>query len=456
MYFSKIGFILAALGSSIGLGHIWKFPYTAGLNGGGAFVVLYVLLAFGIGVALLLTEMILGQASRKNALECYPTLYARSSNTPPLKKFRLFGFSVVVGPLILSFYAVILGWIMCYLMLAFMGYPSSVEEAKVLFSDLSEHSFWYQSFGFSAILFFSAFIVAAGIKEGIERFNIIFMPLLFVIFIGLLIYAMSMSGFGKSVDFMFKFDFSKITSRVVIEALGQVFFSLSLGVGTILTYARYASQSQNLLKSSLWIVLSGIVISLIAGLMIFTFLYEFGQEPKGGQELLFEALPLAFGKMNATIPHSGEVVGFLFFLAVIFAGITSAVSILEPSAAAFKDRFNLSQAKSVWIITLGIWIVGEIIIVSCLSAFAPSFRLFNHSLFENIAFVSSDFLMPLGGLLAVIFVGYRLKTKFLQEITGSFLGKWQFRVWIFLVRFVAPIAIVGILVWEVSSVLKIF
>lgn len=451
MNFSKTGFILATLGSSIGLGHIWKFPYTAGINGGGAFVLLYVVLACSIGVAMLIAEMLIGLTSRKNALECYPTLASQHAQASP--KYQLFGVGVFVGPIVLSFYAIVLGWIVCYLGLAFVGYPQDVYVAKILFTNLSTLSFWIQSLSFSLILFLSAFIVAKGIKRGIETCNMVFMPLLFAIFCILLVYSYSMQeGFSKSIAFLFRFEIDKITPLVFMQALGQVFFSLSLGVGTILTYARYSQNSQNLLKSSLWVVLSGIIISLIAGVMIFAFLYEFGQNPTQGASLMLQALPLAFGKMNEQIAYSGQIVGFFFFLAVIFAGITSAVSLLEPIVVVLQEKYHFTQAKAVWIATLCIWLIGEIIIISSLESLAPSFSLFERSLFDNLTFLSSDLLMPIGGLLVVVFVGYKLNRGFLESATSSFFSRFQFRIWLFLVRFVIPVVIMGIIIFGVLSV----
>ena len=452
MNFSKIGFVLAALGSSIGLGHIWRFPYMAGESGGGAFVILYLVLALSIGVAMLVVEMLIGYTARKNAIDCYPALMAKNSNMQPNARFGWFGFTVIGGPFILSFYAIILGWIFYYLGLGFSAYPSTAEQAKEMFENLAVHSFWIQSLCFSAMLIFTAFVVAKGIKDGIERCNVIFMPLLFIIFIGLLIYACTMSGFTQSVDFLFSFDISKITSRVFIEAMGQVFFSLSLGVGTMVTYAIYTQERQNLFKSSLWIVFSGIAISLIAGLMIFTFLYEFGEEPAQGAGLILKALPLAFGKMNAEIAQGvGQVVGVLFFIAVIFAGITSTISILEPCVAVVKEKYNVSQNKSTWLVSLFIWIFGEVIILSAQPSLSESFSIFGKSFFDSVAFISSDFIMPIGGILAIIFVGYCLKRDFLVQASAHFFNKWQFSIWLFIVRFIAPIVIVTILVWEIIS-----
>ena len=452
MNFSKIGFVLAALGSSIGLGHIWRFPYMAGENGGGAFVVLYLILALSIGVAMLVVEMLIGHTARKNAIDCYPALMAKNSHTKENLRFGWFGFTVIGGPFILSFYAIILGWIFYYLGLGFSAYPSSTQEAKEMFEDLAVHSFWIQSVCFSAMLAFTAFVVAKGIKDGIERCNVVFMPLLFVIFIGLLVYACTMSGFAQSAEFLFSFDITKITPRVFIEAMGQVFFSLSLGVGTMVTYAIYTQEKQNLLKSSLWIVFSGIVISLIAGLMIFAFLYEFDEKPSQGAGLILKALPLAFGKMNAEIAQGvGQVVGALFFIAVIFAGITSTISILEPCVAVVKEKFNISQNKSTWLVSLCIWAFGEVIILSSQPSLAKSFSMFGKSLFDTVAFVSSDFIMPIGGILAIVFVGYCLKKEFLAKASEHFFNKWQFSVWFFIVRFVAPIVIIAILVWEIAS-----
>ncbi|TLD97384.1 sodium-dependent transporter [Helicobacter jaachi] len=450
--FSKIGFILATLGSSIGLGHIWRFPYMTGANGGGAFVIFYLILALCIGVSMLLAEMLLGNKARSNPLDNYIILDKLNSlpadsihNAHQIidknanKSLMWLGINAVAGPIILSFYAVVMGWIVFYLIYVSFHLPNDMEQAKKLFEDISAHSIWWQTLCFGCIIALTALIVARGIKKGIESLNLILMPLLFLIFIGLLVYASSLPEFHKALDFMFQFEPTNITTKTIIESLGQVFFSLSLGVGTIAVYAASADKSENLFKSAVWVVLSGIVVSLIAGLMIFAFIYHFGGEPSDSVGLLFISLPLAFNALDS----SGQIVSLLFFIAVLFAGITSTISMLEPGVSILRDKFSLSQAKASYLLSFGVFVLGFLVILWANADMALP-KIFGKSLFGALDSITSSLLMPLGMLTLLLFVGWRVKRTHLQAWT-PYLPKWLFRIWLWIIRIIAPMVIVIIL-----------
>ena len=296
--FSKFGFILATLGSSIGLGHIWRFPYMAGQMGGGAFVLLFLVLALVIGVSLLITDMVIGNRGKKDVVGCFETL-----DPSPKKPWRLAGIAIIGGPLILSFYAVILGWILYYFVAISFNLPSNMFLSKWAFNELMSERIWCQVLGLFACLFITALIVSLGIKKGIEKLNLVLMPLLFIIFIGLLIYAAFQPSFMQAVHFLFDFKYEDINSNVFMEALAQMFFSLSLGVGTIITYAALTQEKQNLLTSALWVVVPGIIISLVAGLIIFAFYFGYdgslGNDGDRGINLVFISLPLIFSEFGA-------------------------------------------------------------------------------------------------------------------------------------------------------------
>ena len=460
--FSRLGFIMATLGSSIGLGHIWRFPYMAGENGGGAFVIFYLILALCIGVSMLIAEMLLGNIARSNPLDNYPILDKLNTSPTahdkldihnqsvqdlkPLNKSLMWlGINAIAGPLILSFYAVVMGWILYYLIFVSTHLPSDIQGSVALFNEIRTQSFLWQSLCFASIIAFTAFVVARGIKKGIERLNLILMPLLFIIFVGLLIYALTLEEFGKSWHFMFHFDPSRITLDTLIESLAQVFFSLSLGVSTIAVYAANAKEGENLLKSGLWVVISGIVISLIAGLMIFTFIYHFDGQPSEGVGLLLISLPLAFHSLGS----SGEVISILFFIAVLFAGLTSTISMLEPGVGILCDKLNFSQAKASYTLGGVILILGFLVILwSNADLNMPTIR--EKNLFDMLDFLTTSVLMPLGMLCVLLFLGWYIKVENLRKWT-PYLPNTLFFVWLWILRIVAPGIILVIFISQLFS-----
>lgn len=289
-HFSKLGFVLAALGSAIGLGHIWRFPYMTGVSGGGAFVLLFLFLSLSVGAAMFIAEMLLGQSTQKNVIEAFKEL-----DLNPKKRWKYAGILLISGPLILTFYGTILGWVLYYLVSISFNLPNNIQESEQIFTQTLQ-SIGLQSIGLFSVLFITGWIVSRGIKEGIEKLNLVLMPLLFATFFGLLFYAMSMDSFSKAFHFMFDFKPKDLTSQVFTYSLGQVFFSLSIGLGINITYAAVTDKTQNLLKSTIWVVLSGILISLVAGLMIFTFVFEYGANVSQGTGLIFTSLPVVFTK----------------------------------------------------------------------------------------------------------------------------------------------------------------
>lgn len=435
--FSKLGFILATLGSSIGLGHIWKFPYMAGENGGGAFVLFYLVLALVIGVSMLIAEMLIGNKAKTNPVDSFVVLEPNKKST-----WKFVGIVTIGGPMIMTFYAVVLGWVLYYLFVGSFSLPQDLQSAKNTFGDLASGSIPTQIIGMLACMFLTGYIVAKGVKAGIEKLNLVLMPLLFIIFIGLLIYACTLDSFDKAWEFMFAFQPKKLTSDVVLSALGQVFFALSLGLGTILIYGAYADSNENLLSSSVWVVISGLFISIVAGLMIFAFLFQFDGETSAGPGLLFISLPLVFGKMGIW----GNIISFLFMLCVAFAGITSTVSIVEPAAAYLKDRMNWTQAKATWVCCALISVVGIFVILSITADYGAIFSIGGMSLFDIFDNATSKILMPLGGFFILIFASYVIGKKRLREYTKDYLSPILFEIWYIIIAFIAPlvIAVIGL------------
>lgn len=436
--FSKLGFILATLGSSIGLGHIWRFPYMAGEYGGGAFVILYVALTIAIGVPILVAKMIIGNKTQKNAVAAFKEL-----DRTTRQHWNKAGLMIVGGPIILTFYAVVLGWVFYYLFVGSLNLPTNASDAKNMFGEFIGNGFFASVISFAFCIFFTGFIVSKGVKNGLEKYNLILMPLLFIIFIGLFFYSMSMDSFVDSAKFLFKFEFDKITPSVVIIALSQVFFSLSLGVGTIITYSSSAQKGENLLTSSIWIALSGIVVSIIAGLVIFTFLFEYGEPASSGPGMLFISLPIVFGNMSY-----GWVISALFFLAVLFAGITSTISILEPPVAYISNTYKISRAKASAILCVAIFLVGIFVILSMYEPTKAYLTFYKKSFFDWMDFITAAIIMPIGTLSAIIFISYFVKKQIVYKFARGFMSRALFNVWYVIIKFIAPVVIVAILVWK--------
>ena len=430
--FSKFGFILATLGSSVGLGHIWRFPYMAGEMGGSAFVLLFLILALCIGTSLLIADMIIGNKGQSDVIHCFANL-----DSSPKRHWGFVGIILLGGPLILSFYAVVLGQILYYLFWVSFSLPNDMASSQAILYALKTDKISYQILGFSVVLGLTGLIVSLGVKEGIERLNVVLMPLLFIIFIGLLVYAAFQPAFWQAVHFLFDFKYQAINANVVVAAMGQMCFSLSLGVGIIITYAASTNQKQNLLESALYIVLCGILISLIAGAMIFTFVYEYGVEVAEGTGLVFKALPIAFSKMG----FAGVIISVLFFLGLAFAGITSTISLLEPSVMYFVQKHNKERKTTTWLIVLAIYIVGLILIFSLYKDSAVNLSVFGKALFVWVDAASSSVIMPFGALLSVIFIGYVVGEERIRLMTKSFLNDRMFRLWFFIIRYVAPLVV---------------
>ncbi|GAA8478253.1 sodium-dependent transporter [Helicobacter pylori] len=338
----------------------------------------------------------------------------------------------------------VLGWVLYYLFVVTFDLPKDLEQAKMQFSMLQNGSLIWPVIGFSACLLPTIWFVSRGIEEGIEKLNVVLMPLLFVIFIGLLIHAMTLESMPKALHFLFNFEIQKIDFKVVMDALGQMFFSLSLGVGTIITYSAFTPKKENLFKSSLFIVLPGILISLIAGVMIFTFVFEYHADVSQGPGLVFISLPLTFAKMGT----SGQIVSLFFFMALVFAGITSTVSLIEPLALYLINRFNFSRIQASLWIGIVVYVLGVLVILSMNERYAKFLSFAHKSVFGWLDFITSSFLMPLGGLFSVLFVGWILNKKHSFLATKHFFNANAFKAWHFSVRFIAPVVILAIFILQ--------
>lgn len=435
--FSKIGFILAAAGSAIGLGGIWKFPYMVGESGGGAFVLVFIVAFLAFGLSVFIAEMILGRASERDCFSTFESLAPKGQ-----KYLKYGGVMVFSGLVIFSFYVVVLGWLTHYMVLSLMGLPKTLESTRELWGRFVGEQVGYQILWHFVIVALCAYVLNQGVKKGIERLNLILMPLLLLIFLGLLGYAMCQAAFVDSVRFLFAPDFGKLTPKVIVDAIGQAFFSLSLGVGVILTYANSMPQKGNFIRSALVVALLNFVFCLVAGLVIFTFIFGYGAQPDSGPGLVFISLPLIFANMGL----SGQVIAFLFFVALIFAGITSAVSMLEPLNAWLIDRFCFSRTRAN-LTTIGIaYVLGVLLLLSNVALYQEDLSFFGKNLFGWFDYVSASYMLPLAGVFLCVFVGWILpKSRVYAMCEGHLSGK-IFQVWYFIIKYIAPVGIIAAMI----------
>ena len=441
---SKFGTLVAMAGSAVGLGNLWRFPYLVGENGGAAFIIVYILLSFLICLPIFVSEFIIGRRSQKNAFAAFRDLSDGSA-------WRWVGlFTVIVPLIVLSYYSVIGGWSVEYLIksltFSFTG-GSSRTQISTMFSGFVS-STWAPLGVHTVFLLITTVVVMIGIKDGIEKFSKVMMPLLFVIVLTIAIYSVTLPGASAGIDYLFHPDFSKIDAKACAAALGQAFFSLSLGFGTILTYASYASKSDNIMTQSASTAISDLMFALIAGVAIMPAVFAFGIDPQSGPGLVFETLPYVFGQMPA-----GGVVAILFFLALLVAALTSSISMLEVAVAYLMEEKKFSRLTACITLFVICWIVGAL----CSLSFGPlsHIKIDGGNLFDFFDSLSSNVLMTLGSLFTVLFVGWRLKkTDIYDEFTnGGTLSAnaKMFGVLWFLIRYICPLAIIAIFLTSLLS-----
>ena len=434
---SRFGALVAMAGSAVGLGNLWRFPYLVGENGGAAFIIVYIILCFVLCLPIFISEFVIGRRSQRNAFAAFRDLSGGS-------RWKWVGVITIVVPMIvLSYYSVIGGWSVDYLMKATtLSFTGNADNAK-MFSTLVT-STWTPLIAHTVFLFLTAIIVAFGIKGGIEKFSKVMMPLLFLIVLAIAVYALTLPGAQKGVDYLFNPDFSKITGKTLAAALGQAFFSLSLGFGTILTYASYVSKKENIMFQSTATAVCDLMFALIAGVAIMPAVFAFGLEPDNGPGLVFETLPRVFGQMPA-----GGLIAILFFVALLVAAITSSISMMEVAVSYLVEEKKIPRKWACFIIFAICWVVGAI----CSLSFGPlsHIKIGGGNLFDFFDNLSSNILMTLGSLLTVLFIGWRLKkTDVYDEFTnGGTLTRSVrlFGVLWFLIRYICPIVIAFIFVY---------
>ncbi len=429
--FSRVGFILAAAGSAVGLGNIWKFPYITGENGGGAFVLVYLVTVLMVGFSIMIAEMLIGYLGRRDGVGSFEAIAPRNKDL-----WKYAGFMGLAGLFIMVFYSVVIGWIFHYIVVTFTGLPSSVSEAETLFNTMLKEDISTQLFYHTVAFLLITSIVTRGIKGGIERLNLFLMPILFLIVGGMFLYALTLDGFSQAWAFMFEPDWSKLDSDSFVTAVGHAFFTLSLGMGAILTYSASLPKNSDLVKSALIVVALDTGIALVSGLMLFTFLFQYGAEPSAGPGLVFISLPAVFYEMGAL----GNFFALMFFIALAFAGLTSAVSLVEPMVQYLIDRFNMSRFKASLSMGLFFYLFGIVALLSNTTEFSEALTFGSKNFFDWVDFLTASIMLPLGGLIMAIFVGHVMEKERLESVLRPHFGPF-FDLWYFSLRYIAPIAL---------------
>ena len=425
-WIGKWTFILAATGSAVGLGNIWGFPYKAGTNGGGAFVLIYLGCILIIGIPIMISEIILGRRSGNSPINAMRYIALESNRS---SSWQIVGWSgIFAGILILSFYSVIAGICLNYIFISATssGTISSPEQFSNVISSPINLILWHTVF-----MILTALIVSAGIKDGIGRMVKILMPLLGFLMIFMVIYSIINGDFSRAMSFLFAPDFSNVTSDTLLQAMGQAFFSLSLGMGSIMAYGAYMPKEQKVVGTSFTVASLDTLIAILAGLAIFPIIFAFNLEPNSGPGLVFVSMLSAFNQMQF-----GQFIGPLFFILLSVAALSSSISLLEPGVAYMSEENILSRRGSAQIISFFVWILG---IGSALSfnIWSDFSLIGDRNFLDSMDFIANQILLPLGGMLIAIFVGWFMKKSLIEDELGP-INTNLYVLWRFFVKFIAP------------------
>lgn len=438
---SRLGFILAAAGSAVGLGNIWKFPYITGVHGGGAFVLVYLLCIALVGLPIMMAEFLIGRHGQRDVVGSFESLAGKGS------PWVLVGWGGVAASFILlSFYAVVAGWSLDYVVKSATGVFSgrSAEEIHALFGELVSAPL--QVIAWQALfIVLTVGIVAGGIGRGIERWSKILMPLLFLLLLLLFVRGMLSEGAVRGLEFMFRPDFSKLTPQAWLDALGHAFFTLSLGAGTMITYGSYLDAKADVFGLSVRITVLDTLVAMLAGLAIFPIVFAAGLEPGAGPGLVFQTIPIVFSGLPL-----GSFLALVFFLLFAFAALSSSISMLEVSVAYLIDEKNWPRRRATWLMGSAAFALG---IPSALSfnIWGDVTPLFGKTFFAFFDMLISSYMLPLGGFFVAIYAGWVWKSgEEKDELLGETRRAWLFPLWHALLRYLAPIAVAIILLNQIG------
>lgn len=428
---TKFGVIAAAAGSAVGLGNIWRFPYVAGENGGGAFLLVYLGFILTIGVSVMLAEFVIGRRSQSNALGAFKKLAPKSA-------WWLVGLmGIIAAFVILAFYTTIAGWTLEYLVQATQnGFTGKSSEQISSMFDSFQHSTFRPIIWQLVFMGLTAGVILGGVQKGIEKYTKMLMPMLIILILFMCVRSVTLDGAKDGLSFLFKPDFSKINGNVILEALGQAFFSMSIGMGAIITYGSYVKKDNLLPKTSFQVAMADTLIAILAGVMIFPAVFAFGVQPDAGTGLVFQVLPNIFQQMPG-----GYVFGLIFFLLLTVAALTSTISLLEVVVAWAIEELGMKRRKATILFAVAIAFLGVLATLSFSEL--SEFKIFGKTIFDNLDWMSANLLLPLGGVFIVIFLGWIMGPKIIaDEVTNQGQVKMTFlKLFIFIIRYLAPIAI---------------
>ena len=432
---SRLGVILASAGSAVGLGNIWRFPTEVGRNGGAAFILVYLCCVFLLALPVMISEFIVGRSSRSNTVGAYRTL-------APGKPWVVAGFMGVLGGiLVLSFYSVVAGWTLHYTIQSFGLKLMGNQDFGEVFNTFVTNPWKPLVYQF-VFLLLTHFVVARGVESGIERFSKVMLPVLLVIILLLSCFSLTLSGARDGLAFLLKPDFSKVTTKVVLSAMGQAFFSLSVGIGCLATYASYFKRETRLVNSALSVCAIDSMVAILSGFIIFPAAFSVaGVQVDSGPGLVYITLPHVFNMVFENIPFIGYLFSGLFYILLLLAALTSTISMHEIATAFFRENYKLSRRVSATVVTLICLLLGT----ACCLSFGPwsEVKIWGMGFFDLFDFLTAKFMMPLGGILITMFVEWYLDRKLVvDELTnGGTLKVRGLGFLLFLVRWVAPIGV---------------
>lgn len=438
----RFAVVAAAAGSAIGLGNIWRFPYITGENGGGAFLLVYLVFVIVIGIPVMTSEFVIGRAAQRNPYGAFKAL-------APGKPWYLIGLmGVAAAFMILAFYTTVAGWTLEYFYQSVTGNLSGKNDSELtsMFNDFLNGSFrpllWFLIF-----MGFTAMIIISGVKKGIEKYTKILMPILFILLIALCIRSVTLEGAKAGLSFLFRPDISKLTPKVILEALGQSFFSLSIGMGTLITYGSYIRKDEKLASSASLVAIADTAIAVIAGIAIFPAVFALGGSPSSGSGLVFIVLPGIFQKMPL-----GDIFSTIFFILLAVAALTSTISVLEVIVAYLVEELKLTRRRATIAATLSVSVLGIVTVFSLGSL--SNVKVAGKNIFGILEYLTSNIMLPLGGLFIVLFIGWYFKPDLTRnELTNEGRIKSTYLpFFMFIVRFIAPVAIAMVFLYSLGII----
>lgn len=431
LWLSRWGFILAATGSAVGLGNIWKFPYITGEFGGGAFVLMYLACIFAIGIPLMMTEIAIGRRGRGSPIDAIARVVRENNGNPA---WKLVGtMAMLAGFMILCFYVVVAGWAFAYTVKMLDGSlaASSVEGLAQTFEAHNANP-WVLGGWSVLVALLTLWVVGRGVQAGIERAFRWLMPGLAFMLLMLVGYAVTSGGFADGVAFLFSFDTSKLSGEALLAALGHAFFTLSLASGAILTYGSYLPDDQSIARTTFTVVIADTCVALLAGLAIFPIIFANGMSPSAGPGLIFMSLPLAFQQMPF-----GTAFGVLFFAMVSVAALTSAISMIEATVAYLNEKYGLSRRRAA--ASSGAVLLTISLLAMLSFNVGAEWKLFGTTVFDGLDYLTSRWMMPLGGIFIAVLAGYCLRSQIMRDELG--LSPTGYALWLYMVRYVCPVLI---------------